>query len=63
MDINNVIDRTPNINVDQSYKKDSKVRYKMNDLSSVYSHYDRSLGINIITENKLEGDVSDGKNS
>ena len=41
---------------------DNKVRYVMNDLKSVYSHYNPKTGRNEITENKLpERSVDDGK--
>ena len=35
--------------------------YPMNDLSSVYTHYDKNLGKNIPTENIINGGVSNGK--
>ena len=35
--------------------------YPMNDLSSVFTHYDKDLGRNVPTENKLNGGVSNGK--
>lgn len=39
-------------------------RYEMNDLKSVYSHYNPKTGKNEITENKLpERSVDDGKSS
>ena len=37
--------------------------YPMNDLSRVFTHYDKNLGKNIPTENKLNGGVSNGKSS
>lgn len=40
--------------------KSKKVRYKMNDLGSVYTHYDPILGRNVPTENKLKGDDNNG---
>ena len=30
-------------------------RYAMNDMGSVYTHYDATLGKNVQTENKLKG--------
>ena len=35
--------------------------YPMNDLSSVYTHYDKTLGKNVPTENKLNGGTGNGK--
>lgn len=40
--------------------KPKKVRYKMNDLDSVYVHYDAKTGRNVPTENKLKGDDNNG---
>lgn len=40
--------------------KPKKVRYKMNDLGSVYTHYDAKTGRNVPTENKLKGDDDNG---
>lgn len=37
--------------------------YPMNDLNSVYTHYDKNTGKNIPTENKLNGGVSNGKSN
>lgn len=37
--------------------------YKMNDLSSVYTHYDPKTGKNVPTENKIKGSDNNGKNS
>jgi hypothetical protein len=39
------------------------VIYPMNDLNSVYTHWDNELKCNVTTENKIDGGVSDGKNS
>lgn len=38
-------------------------RYIMNDLCSVYTHWDSNLGRNVPTENILKGDVINGKSS
>lgn len=35
--------------------------YPMNDLSSVFTHWDNNLKKNVPTENKLEGDNNNGK--
>ena len=43
--------------------KPKRIRYKMNDLGSVYIHYDPKTGRNIATENKLTGDENNGKSS
>ena len=40
-----------------------KERYKMNDLSSVFSHYDPKTGKNVITENKLIGGKENAESS
>lgn len=40
-----------------------KERYKMNDLGSVFSHYDSKSGKNVITENKLIGGKENAKSS
>ena len=57
--MNNIINRTPNnINITQSYIKDNSPRYNLNDLGSVYSHYDEATGRNVTTPNKLKGDVN-----
>ena len=38
--------------------------YKMNDLGSVYTHYDKDKGCNVPTENKLNGGMeNNGKSS
>lgn len=42
----------------------NKVRYEMNDLKSVYSHYNPKTGKNEIIENKLfERSVDNGKSN
>jgi hypothetical protein len=43
--------------MDYSYTEPSKPRYKMTDLSSVYSHWSPELNRNIVTENKLNGGI------
>lgn len=41
-----------------------KKRYPMNDLGSTFTHYDKSLGVNVPTENKLNnGGNNNGENS
>lgn len=40
-----------------------KERYKMNDLSSVFSHYDPKTGKNVATENKLIGGKENAESS
>lgn len=35
--------------------------YKMNDLSSVFSHYDKTTGKNVQTENKIKSSKEDNK--
>ena len=40
-----------------------KERYKMNDLSSVFSHYDQKTGKNAATENKLIGGKENAESS
>lgn len=51
--------------VNENAKYDSKpLPYKMNDLDSVYTHYDNTKGYNIPTENKINGGMSNnGKSS
>lgn len=44
-------------------KNNQEPRYQMNDLGSVYTHWDNKKGKNIPTENKLKGDKKDGKGS
>ena len=43
--------------------KTKKVRYEMNDLNSVYTHYNATTGKNEPTENKLIGDEKNAKSS
>lgn len=42
------------------------MNYKMNDLGSVFTHYNKKLGKNVPTENKLpktnKEDINNGKN-
>ena len=46
------------------YSKYIGKKYKMNDLSSVYTHYDTETGRNVATENKLKnGDDTNGESS
>ena len=52
--------KTIKVNVSNNTKP---LPYKMNDLGSVYTHYDKNKGCNIPTENKLNGGVSNGKSS
>lgn len=54
---NNIVSRsTVNITDNSNLPKQSPhKRYAMNDLGSVYSHYDENLHINVTTENKLKG--------
>lgn len=40
-----------------------KTYYAMNDLGSVYTHYDPKLGINVPTENIIKDGDNDGKGS
>lgn len=44
-------------------KPSNKIRYIMNDLCSVYIHWDSTLKRNVPTENTLKGDVLNGKSS
>ena len=44
---------TPNLNQTISNSDYNKPRYMMNDLCSVYTHYDARLGINVSTPNIL----------
>lgn len=41
--------------------KSKPLPYKMNDLNSVYTHWDNDLKCNVPTENKIGG-VDNGKN-
>lgn len=44
-------------------KEKPLVKYAMNDMDSVYTHYDPKSGKNVQTPNKLKkGDTSDGTN-
>ena len=52
----NCIDRT-------ELAKFKRKRYNMSDIHSVYTHYDPATGRNVETENKLKGDVDNGKGS
>ena len=56
----NIITRKT-VNNNATYNpKDGK--YKMNDLGSVYTHYDSETGKNVATENKLYGGaINNGK--
>lgn len=38
--------------------KEKRAGYKMNDLESVFSHYNSKIGRNVPTENKLPKDKS-----
>lgn len=38
-----------------SFSRELKPRYAMNDLGSVYTHYDPATGKNVATENLLKG--------
>ena len=44
---------TPNLNQTKSNSDYNKPGYMMNDLCSVYTHYDARLGINVPTPNIL----------
>ena len=37
--------------------------YQLNDLNSVFTHYDKNLKKNVPTENIINGGVSNGKSS
>ena len=53
----------PNLNQTKSNSDYNKPRYMMNDLCSVYTHYDAKLGINVPTPNiLLQEDNNNGKN-
>lgn len=57
-----IIDKSKNVVLNNySYTPPKQPRYQINDLMSVYTHYDQKLGINIPTENKIKGDVKNGK--
>lgn len=49
--------------VEMESSSDYKERYKMNDLSSVYTHYDPKTGKNVATENKLIGGKGNAESS
>ena len=42
--------------------KEINERYAMNDLGSVFTHYDEKLGRNVATENKLRSDEKNEEN-
>ena len=44
-------------------KPSNKIRYIMNGLCSVYTHWDSTLKRNVPTENILKGDVINGESS
>jgi hypothetical protein len=60
-----IVDRNKVVTVNQNNKYDSKpLPYSMNDLNSVFTHYDKDKGYNVPTENKLNGGVdNNGKSS
>lgn len=51
------------ISINTARELNTSKRYIMNDLCSVYTHWDQKLKCNIPTENKLKGDVINGKSS
>lgn len=57
----NIISRNI-VTVGEPYTSDNK-RYPINDLGSVYIHWDSKLNKNVPTENKLKGDDNNGKDS
>ena len=63
--MNNIFTKPINININQSYIESKYPRYLLNDLGSVYTHYDTKLGINVPTKNELpkEDINNDDKNS
>lgn len=60
--MNNIITRSFNLEITDSlyYNNPSEKRYVLNDLGSVYTHYDPKLGINIPTENKPKEVTNNG---
>lgn len=57
-----IINIRTEVSVNNEYKG-SNNKYPMNDLQSVYTHWSPELHKNVITENKLKGDVNNGKSS
>lgn len=51
------------VNVPDSHIEENTNKYPMNDLGSVFTHWDPTLGKNVPTENKLKGDGDNGKDS
>lgn len=49
--------------MDNEDKYVPRKKYAMNDLGGTFTHYDKSLGLNVPTENKLNGGNNDGENS
>lgn len=60
--MNNIIIKPFNIKITDSsyYNNPLEKRYALNDLGSVYTHYDPKLGINVPTENKLKEVTNNG---
>jgi hypothetical protein len=62
--LSNIIDKRSVVNMDYSLEK-PKNNYPMNDLGSVYTHYDPVLHKNVTTPNTLSSkeDINNGKDS
>ena len=59
---NNIV-TTRGIVLTNSTTPSKPLAYPMNDLNSVYTHWDDKLKCNIPTENKIDGGAKDGKSS
>ena len=59
----NIINRGCKVNIDTYIDIRDNKKYKMNDLCSVYTHYDPKSGKNVATENIIiKGDDNNGEN-
>lgn len=58
----NIVERNM-LNINNKDNQSFKPRYQMNDLNSVFTHYDPDKGYNIPTENKLKGDITNDRKS